>query len=216
MQEDMRTDNTQWTESKTKSLMDDVSIHPSAHLSLAPPIQSREMMSRVCLFCLEDEQPSKEHNESSVANPLRTNLKTEQVDVDVVEESRNMETEPTSVVSSINTTHSLVPNLGDLFSCGCAVYTHGTCLQQWLDIEPTCPMCRTPIETPLDDARDDRVLRLPTTLEATLEGFVFSGEREVDTFSHASCLHNTMRWCCYCSFSAVIMYLLWSSYLVHS
>lgn len=204
----MSTENTLWSESKTKSLMDDgTTVDADAQ---SPPTHVANNTNRVCIFCLDGELTHAISNKNGVSNPVGTNTNTNGANMYASVDIENMPTEiiidPETTTSIKNKTKRfLVLDLGDLFPCNCAVYTHGFCLQQWLDIEHTCPICRRPIETRLNTTE----LNLPTTFESTIQNTVLNAHNEdINYDTHTSGLHYTIRMCCYCSFSTILVYLL--------
>ena len=204
----MSTDNTLWSESKKKkSLMDDV-VDELSTTTVNKHVSDDTSSCQICLFCLESSNTS-----FYINNPISS---TEAAHTDPPSITITIE-ENTDIESNHQEQHeyaqndddkeenapvekSVVNNFGDLFPCDCAVHTHGTCLQQWLDIEQTCPICRTPIEdgtASLIDGDDDNEIEVPRSRRSV---------RETTTTS-CSIRGNTAKTGCCCCIATLLVYL---------
>jgi hypothetical protein len=212
----MNTDNILWSESKTKSLMDDV-VDELSTTTVNKHVSDDTSSCQICLFCLEGSNTS-----FYINNPISS---TEAAHTDppfitiTIEENTNIESNHQEQQECAQNDDkdvnalvekSMVKNFGDLFPCDCAVHAHGTCLQQWLDIEQTCPICRTRIEdgttASLIDGDDDNEIEVPRPRRSA---------RETTTTS-CPIRGNIAKPGCCCCIATILAYFLLFSYFTIS
>ena len=208
----MSTDNTLWSESKTKSLMDDVVDEQLSTTTVNKHVSDDTSSCQICLFCLEGS-----HTSFYIKNPIRsteiaynnppTITITIEEDTDTDTDNESDHQEPRECATNDDAT--VVKNFGDVFPCDCAVHTHGTCLQQWLNREQTCPICRTPIEdgvaSLIDGGDDDNEMESPHRRRPT---------PETTTTSCPIRSNGAKTGCCCCIAIVLVYVLLFSNFAI--
>ena len=214
--------DTKWPEKSpvTESLMENGCV-----CSMASAFQH----SRECLFCLEGEDVGADYTDNDEAKsqsqppstlaplpqrpPPPTTTNAEQLISIAIQtdlESGLLARPRTNEDANKDTTNTVVSVLdyGDLFPCKCSVYSHGNCLQIWLDNEQCCPICKRPIE----HVKSPSSNFIPASHSLPTLHTNDSGDRNEETTDrHASPINYGLRLCCYSSLSITFAYFIWYS-----
>jgi hypothetical protein len=144
---------------------------------------------RECLFCLEGTTTDSDGDSGVIG--------------DFDEDNEDIRT-------TIACDRKQVLDLGDLFPCECCVYTHGHCLQQWLETEPKCPMCKCTMGVTTNRLVYDELF--PNAYLSAPQYTDVIGE-ETNQVHNNVCPYNTCQTFGWCSLSTIIVYFLlyWSS-----
>ena len=216
----MHTD-TKWPEKSPihESLMDNGCVCSDTPSSLHP---------RECLFCLEGDvgggggvSVSGDYDDSDKAQPQPPLQQgpvppTGSPCAPPRPPPPSPNTEQTDLESGIPVqTHAtkemFVLDYGELFPCECSVYSHGHCLQIWLDNEQCCPICKRPIEhvkSPTNRTSSPPLHALHTlhTLHT-----IDSESSDGDNTRRASPVSYGLRLCCYSGVCIAVAVFIWYS-----